>query len=237
MALGYRLADGLWAVTGGDESRAAAGMARAIRRLEALSWPSLPELVACAAAGARKRGAAAVVEEAPAEFAETLAEQARQASAGLAEASKRRGFWRLQAYALVAALVLSIVMVLVSYAVIGRMQRQPSATLATLQFRIRHSGLAMSLHDLAWDLPDPRGANRQTARALADAALALDEVANLPPAEAPFALAYIAERVRNGQLPWKLASAADEGLGSREALLDAGLALEEIQTWAAGVAR
>jgi hypothetical protein len=214
-------------------------MARALRRLEALSWPSLQELVAMAGsgAGAKKRGPA-LTEEAPVEFAESLAEQARQASASLAEANKRRSFWRLQAYAMVAALVLSIVMVLVSYAVIGRMQKQPSAMLSMLQFRIRHSGLAMELHDLAWDLPDPHGANKETARVLADAALALDEVANLPPSEAPFSLGYIAERVRTGQLAWKLFGAADEGLGSRDVLLDAGLALEEIQTWTtAGAAR
>jgi hypothetical protein len=109
--------------------------------------------------------------------------------------------------------------------------------LAMLQFRIRHSGLAMELHDLAWDLPDPHGANRETARTLADAALALDEVANLPPSEAPFSLGYIAERVRTGQLPWKLFGAADAGLGSRDVLLDAGLALEEVETWSTGAAR
>jgi hypothetical protein len=232
-ALGYRLADGLWAATGGDELRAAAGMERALKRLKALSWPAMQELATTAGvgAGAKKRGAGAVTQEAPVEFAERLAEQARQASATLADANKRRAFWRLQAYAVVAALVLAIIMVLVSYAVIGRMQRQPSAMLTMLQFRIRHSGVAMELQDIAWDLPDPRGANKETARVLADAALALDEVANVPPAEAPFTLGYIAERVRAGQLPWKLFGAAEAGLGSKDVLMDAGLALEEVETW------
>lgn len=236
-ALAYRLADDLWAATGGDGSRAAAGLARALRRLEALRWPTPRELAAVATAGLRKRGAAAPTDEAPVEFADVLAEHARQAAPALAEKNKRRHFWLVQAYAVVAALMLSILMVLVTYAILGRMQRQPSAMLAMLQFRIRHSGLAMELHDLAWDLPDPKGENRETAQALDDAALALDEVANLPPQEAPYWLAYIAERVRQGQLPWKLFAAADQNLGGRTALLDAGLALEEIQTWSPGAPR
>lgn len=244
-ALAYAMADDVWAAVClqrarrgiGDAAEATAlddaaeALTHALRRLEGWTTPSLAQLRAAAieALGV----APAEVEQRPATAPPAvvlrLAQTARGRAAALMEATRRRSFWRLQGYAVVGALVLSLAVMLVSYQAMSRIERVPPVLLESLQFRVRHSGLAMTLRDLAWELPDPAGADRPLANALEEAALILDEIATLPPAQAHERLPFTAARIARTGMAHALEAAAEQGVGPKTILLDASLALQEVE--------
>ncbi|MCX7600036.1 MAG: hypothetical protein N2512_14390 [Armatimonadetes bacterium] len=203
----------------------------ALRRLEGWSTPSLAQLRA--AALARLAVAPAKVEQtlapAPPEVVLRLAQAARAHARALSEGNRRRNFWRLQGYAVVGALVLSVGVMLASYQAISHIGRVPPAVLDALQFRVRHSGLATAMRDLAWELPDPAGMDRPLATALEETALILDEIAALSPAQAHQRLPFMAARIARRSMTYVLEAAAEQEIGQETALLDACLVLQEVE--------
>lgn len=210
---------------------AAEALSFALRKLEGWSTPSLAQLRA--AALARLGVVAAKVEQmlvaAPPEVVLRLAQVARGRAAALIEASRRRSFWRLQGYAVIGALVLSLGVMLASYQAISRIGRVPPVLLETLQFRVRHSGLATALRDLAWELPDPAGLDRPLATALEETALFLDEIAAMSPVRAREQLPFMAARIARRGMTDALQAAAEQEVGPKTALLDTCLVLQEVE--------
>lgn len=210
---------------------AAEALTFALRKLEGWSTPSLAQLRA--AALARLGVVATEVEQmqvaAPAEVVVRLAQVARGRAAALTEASRRRSFWRLQGYAVIGALVLSLGVMLASYQAISRIGRVPPVLLETLQFRVRHSGLPTALRDLAWELPDPTGLDRPLATTLEETALLLDEIAALSPVRAPEQLPFMAVRIARRGLTDALQAAAGQEVAPKTDLLDACLVLQEVE--------
>jgi hypothetical protein len=106
---------------------------------------------------------------------------------------------------------------------------QADVRLVGLQQRIIKCDLIPVVRDSLADLPDPAGADRVEARVLEQASLALEEVANAGARGGGEELRYLAERVRQEQLPQALLdlSLTRQGLARRE-LAQAQLALEEV---------
>jgi hypothetical protein len=244
-AIAYALADDVWAAACLRQARqgpappdaatapeeAAEALIHALRRLEGWTTPSLAELraAALAALGVVPAEVEQKPATAPPEVILRLAQAARQRSSALVEASRRRAFWHVQGYAVVGALVLSIAVILVSYQAMSRIGRVPPVLLEGLQFRVRHSGLATTMRDIAWELPDPTGADRPIANALEEAALILDEIAALSPAQARERLPFTAARIARTGMVYALQAAIEQGIGPKTALLDVCLVLQEVE--------
>ncbi|MCD6352430.1 MAG: hypothetical protein J7M26_09950, partial [Armatimonadetes bacterium] len=262
-ALVYRLAGPLWqaAVAAGakeEEVRQAVveGFDAAMAGLRGWHEPALSALearaVAVATARAREASgvrrprtgrartgdaqepAAAGELTVPGAIVEELRARARAAAPELYEAAQRRGFWLLQAYAVLLALIAGVVMILVNYGSSQRWQAVPPAVMEGVQFRVRHTGLSSVLRDVAWELPDPDGADKASAAVLEEAALALDEVANVSPRERVEQFRYLAWRVRQQDLSSKLEEVAQHLGPARRQVEDAALVLEEVSNWFGG---
>jgi hypothetical protein len=237
----YRLADELWGAAWQAYQDTAAAQAavldawrmvlRALRGWHSPSWARLRRRALGAAGGAAADGQ---VLAAPEELLAAMRQAAVEAAPQLAQAARRRAFWHLQAWAVLLALLLGLVMMLVSYQAMGRWHRIPAAVVEGLQFRVRHTALSVTLRELAWQLPDPGGLDRPLVAVLEEAALALDEIANAPAAGAEEQLRYLAWRLRRRPLAALLVQVAEQGRWPPAPLLDSALALEEVENWFTG---
>lgn len=240
--LAFRLAEPLWRASltrGADvETRRAAaldGLRAALRALKGWHVASLAHLErrAAAAAGGHPPevpGSDAASSLAPA-ILDDLRVTARAAAAELREAATRRAFWRLQAYAVIAALVLGTGMLGVGYIAMTRTRSIPGPVLDGLTFRIRHQGLSVLLRDLAWELAEQGEEAQRVAAALEEASLALDEIASARSPADSYRLRYVGWRARQRGLSQLVASVADESGIYRAAVMDAALILEEVENW------
>ncbi len=233
--LAYRLAPALWAGAKAADvpdpaGRCIEGWRAALQALRAWHAPSVARLqrVALSRAGLRAAGHDDAV---PAEVYSAIAAASASASPALAEATRRRRFWLLQGYAVIAALVLGAVMMLATYQSMDRFSTVSRTQLASLQFRIRHAALSARLRDISWDLPGQVRGRSAVAEVLESAALALDEIASTPTLRAD-RLRYVVWRVAAADLPGALRDLAQWlPPTSRPAVLDAALALEEVEVW------
>lgn len=243
-ALVYRVSDLAWQAASRvyedpAEARSASirGLRAALTALRCWHPPSLSALErrVVAAAGRADAGRApqlaAEDRPAPPDLVDELRKVARSAVPELREAAELRSFWRLQAYAVLLALVAGLVMLLVGFGTVGRLQHVPPALVEGLQFRVRHAALSEALRDAAWDLPDARTTNRVVAARLEEAALALDEIANLSRSEDVENLRYVAWRVGRRDLARLLNDASGMTASRSPQVMDAALALEEVANW------
>lgn len=99
--------------------------------------------------------------------------------------------------------------------------------LRCLQQRIARRELIESLRDFGTALPDPAGADQLQARVLQQSSLALEETINAANRQQ---LRYVVRRVREEELPERLAEVACEYEGApRQELMQTQLVLEEVQ--------
>ncbi|MBC7289689.1 MAG: hypothetical protein H5T86_16955 [Armatimonadetes bacterium] len=230
--LAYRLSASLWpAVSDRPDAHEACqrGWDAVLRALSAWHPHSLAALerLALKAVGGAHAGETT---RPPVEVVQAMVQRAAMVTTQLAEASKRRHFWRLQGYALIAALALGSVVMLAGYGTMNRLGRVSPAVLSELQFRVRHPGLSTELRDICWDLP-AAGDRPEHAKILESAALALDEIASINPRQAE-QLRYVVWRIAAGALPDKLREIADDVPTWKKAtVLDAALVLEEVAAW------
>jgi hypothetical protein len=244
-ALVYRVADLAWQEAAGacadpEEARLRAMEAfrSALKMLSSWSGPSMLAIEKRVAASARawqKPSSQPLTRAtAPPEFLEDLRAMARAAIPELREADQRRSFWRLQGYAVVGALLIGLMMILLSYSTIGRWRRVSPELVEGLQFRVRHAGLSSYLRDLAWELPDPQGADYSAMLTLEEAALALDEIVSVASADKAEQLRYLAWRINQQDLPDLLIDLVPVNSAQRQAVMDAALALQEVGNWFGG---
>ena len=204
-----------------------------LRALAAWHAPSLAKLerLAARAGGRRKSPSPDTTADLPQDLMAELLAEAEKAAEHLSQAAQRRWFWTLQGYAVILALILGGAMMFATYQSMDRFATVPANRLSALQFRIRHAALSTRLRDIAWDLLSGTGDAGPAARILVSATLALDEIASTPPLRSS-RLRYVVWRIAATDLPDALQDlAATLPPGKREPVLDAALALEEVEVW------
>lgn len=162
----------------------------------------------------------------PEEMVQPLVEAAqRHAPAIAAACAERRALRRRVGQSLAAAALLAV-----AYA--GWLFLAPGAAaqelqLTCLQQRIVRAELIEMNREFIGELPDPQGANQPQARALQQASLALEEIANARDRQM---LRYLAQRLQAEELCEQLAEMARDYEGApHEELMQTQLVLEEVQ--------
>ncbi len=233
-ALAMILADDIWAAVARDaltedEKTAAAvrSMQAVIQRLQSWHSPSIEELLRVARGRTSSKSTTEEDISAPEHVRQVIIRVAVEAAPQLWAATQRRSFWRLQGYAVIAALFLGAMMMLSAWFASTRAQRVPKVVVEGLRFRVIHPGLGTLLRDLAWELAVDEQQSSAVA-VLEEASLALDEIASIGNSDETQRLHYIAWRLRATDLPMRLVDVAGQVSACREAIMDAALALEEV---------